>query len=315
VSLGKNTYAVAISAGSNYTCAILGSGAIKCWGANVSQQLGASSSSCTKNTGETSPHCTNPVSVPSIGGSLPAATALATGTSHACALLVDGSVRCWGSDTLGQRGDGGTGTSATSQTTAPSAVNLSAVTTPAGTKATAIGAGTSHTCAVLNNGYLVCWGSSSFRQLGDAESAGPINDCGSAAGSQPCRRVAVLVATAGGEIPTPLQSVVGVAGGAKHTCALLVDGGITCWGANNVGQLGRNSVSNTPVNKPGLSAAALVKISGGTTFDGGVQIAAGGDHTCAVRANGTARCWGANSSGELGNNSTSASSVAVTASI
>jgi alpha-tubulin suppressor-like RCC1 family protein len=77
--------------------------------------------------------------------------------------------------------------------------------------------------------------------------------------------------------------------GSEHTCAVVVAGGVKCWGANSSGQLGdgTNVNRNTPVNVSGLS--------------GGVaEIAAGSEHTCAMATGGAVACWGANSSGQLG---------------
>jgi alpha-tubulin suppressor-like RCC1 family protein len=91
--------------------------------------------------------------------------------------------------------------------------------------------------------------------------------------------------------PTPVNAISlasAVAAGARHTCAILADATVSCWGANESGQLGNGKVdsSNVPVQVLGL-----------TNVD---AIVAGGAHSCARRTDGTVWCWGANTSGQLG---------------
>lgn len=136
------------------------------------------------------------------------------------------------------------------------------------TGAIEVASGGRHSCARLGNGQVWCWGENSDGQLGN----------GTFTGSKvPVQTTGISTATA-------------ISAGAAHTCALLADGTLRCWGANLRGQLGNNTTadSNVPVQVSGLALNATA-------------VAAGGQHTCAVLSDQTARCWGSNASEQLGN--------------
>lgn len=130
----------------------------------------------------------------------------------------------------------------------------------------------SHTCALNAGGGVKCWGDNSKAQLGDyttTERHLPVDVWGLASG----------VAT--------------IATGGQHTCAVTTAGGLKCWGDNSKGQLGDNAtiMRYTPVDVPGLN--------------GGVAaITVGWDHSCALTMAGGVKCWGDNSYGQLGDNTT-----------
>jgi alpha-tubulin suppressor-like RCC1 family protein len=186
------------------------------------------------------------------------------GDEFACALLTNGTAKCWGLGESGQRGDGSFSTFALNP------VNVNGL-----SGAVSIAASYGHTCALLSNATVKCWGENREGQLGNGTTANP----GTA---QPVTVSGITGATA-------------VATGAYHTCALLNTGTVRCWGRNHQGQLGNGTAtsSSTAVTVSGLSGVA--KISGG------------GVHTCAVLTNGTMRCWGENVFGQLGNGSTATS--------
>lgn len=235
----------AIAAGLYHTCALTQQGGIQCWGNNLDGQLGNGGGIATN----------APVEVLDLGEGV---REIAAGNYHTCALMDDGVVECWGSNTFGQLGDGTTDTRS-------SPVTVSQL-EPA---VQSIAAGELHTCAIVQGGSVLCWGSNDAGQLGNDEqySAVPVEVRGL---SRPARAVTA---------------------GARHTCALLDDGSVACWGNNASGQLGNGETgsSATPVSVQGLSAVRAV--------------AAGGYHTCALTAN-DVRCWGANRLGQLGDGTT-----------
>jgi alpha-tubulin suppressor-like RCC1 family protein len=145
------------------------------------------------------------------------------------------------------------------------------------TKVAALAAGEFHTCAVLADGTVRCWGENTFGQLGD----------GTTDNTRP--------------LPVPVSGLstaaVGLAAGRDHTCAVLADGSGRCWGGNAFGQIGDGTTTGRvlPMAVNGLTNA--------------VAIAAGGDHTCARLADGSVRCWGSNISGQLGDGDTSPDAV------
>jgi len=210
-----------------------------------------------------------------VGGAAP--THLVTGGGHTCALLTNGQLRCWGKNGLGQLGKGDFIKKNSSSPQVVANVNIAA----------AISSGGSHTCSALSNGVAQCWGSNQFGQLGIGTNTIPDADA-----------------------PTNVKDILGVeevATGLSHTCAILDGGAIECWGENGSGQLGIGTVVNT--NTP----TSVGSIDGITAI--GVEIAAGGSHTCAVVdvgiTLGTVQCWGKNESGQLGIGTSADSNIPV----
>jgi alpha-tubulin suppressor-like RCC1 family protein len=247
INVSALSNATALAAGFFHTCALLGDGTVRCWGRNASGQLGDGSS-------------TDRLTPVRVGG-LTNVVAIAAGNEHTCALLADGSVDCWGSNGFGEIGNGGT-------TNRPTPTRVSGL-----TNAVAIAAGGfGHTCALLANGSARCWGRNDVGQLGDGTTTNRLT-------------------------PVPVSGLtnavaLGAAGEFGHTCALLADGTARCWGDNSFGQLGDGTTTqrSVPSTVPGLTNA--------------VALAVGTDHTCAVLATGGARCWGNNASGQLGDGTT-----------
>jgi alpha-tubulin suppressor-like RCC1 family protein len=251
------TTAVAISSGAEYgpACALLANGTAKCWGPNDTGQLGVGTFSGPEQCGGT-PCSTTPAAV----SGLTNAVAISAGGDHACALLVDGSARCWGGDYFGELGDGIILHCTSCASSAPVVVKGLA-------NAVAISAGTAHSCALLANGTAKCWGDNESGQLGN--------------GTTTSSSMPVVV--------SGLFSAVAISVGEGHSCALLSNGWAKCWGDNQAfGELGNGTTTNSsiPVVVKGLTTA--------------VAITTGINHSCGVLANGTAKCWGANLNGELG---------------
>jgi alpha-tubulin suppressor-like RCC1 family protein len=277
--------AVEIAAGGLHTCVRRQAGTVQCWGRGVSGELGDGN-------GRDVPG--PPVDVLGIVD----AEQLALGAMHSCARLRSGAVQCWGSNVVGQLGDGAGGPG--QQSARPVAVQGLA-------DAVEIRAGAAHTCAVRRAGGVVCWGDNRQAQVG-------------VEGRQ---AYTVPVAVPG------LADAVEVVGGSTHTCARTRSGGVLCWGTGTQGQLGDGSQRRTtPTAVPGLADATGLAAGQGHTcalrrggaascwgagfarapapvkgVAGAVEISAGEDHTCA-RSKGALVCWGRNDRGQLGDGST-----------
>lgn len=232
----------------SHSCALMSGGNIKCWGGNSYGQLG---------NGSGAPSYT-PVTVSNINGT---ATFLSANESHSCAVLTNGKIKCWGSNTLGELGMGGT---QPAYSGTPVLVSLI-------TNATQVSTMSHGTCALLTNGTVKCWGSNNLGQLG-AVSTNPSN----------------LYSTVPIQVAS-LTTATQIVSNAGHSCAIKTNGQIKCWGLNQYGQLGNGVQSLTP-----LYAAALVAPLANVT-----QVAAGLNSSCAV-VNNKVKCWGGNNSGELG---------------
>ncbi len=255
-----------------------------------------------------------------VGFGLNAANAVSGGVQHTCALfpqISNGSVMCWGDNTVGELGNGTTIASLTPVT----------VTGLTGVK-NITSAMTGTTCATLFDGSAKCWGGNLFGVLGNGSttdsnvpvvvsnltgvlsmSSGGEHTCALLTGSVvKCWDHNIAGQLGDGTnvdrlIPVSimgnLQNVVGVAAGGSHTCVLLATGEVNCWGDNSERQLGNGatSSSNVPVSVVGVTDA--------------ISIVAGSAHACALAVGGTVKCWGANHDGRLGNGTTSDSNTPV----
>ncbi|MEZ4866392.1 MAG: C13 family peptidase [Caldilineaceae bacterium] len=204
--------------------------------------------------------------------------AISAGLYHTCALTTTGGVKCWGANGAGQLGNG-------SVTASNVPVDVSGLTSGVN----AISASGWHTCAVTTTGGAKCWGDNYDGQLGNnsrTSSSIPVDVDGLASG--------VSTISAVGFWDGDLDISV------SYTCVLTTAGGVKCWGRNDYGQLGNNSTVNS-----------LVPVDVSSLSTGISAISANGAHVCALTTVGGAKCWGRNSSSELGNNSTTNSSVPV----
>ena len=268
--------AVAVASGGFHSCAILTGGSVKCWGNDSSGQIGDGSP------GDTS-------SKPTLVSGLSNAKTLALGEFHSCALLTDNSVKCWGHNGFGQLGDG-----TLLDRSTPVAVN------GLGDEVLAITAGSSHTCALLDDAdkTVRCWGHNAFGSLGQATAVQPPPpDPG---GAMVPSATPLTVRFDNNPDPLvvdlePLKNVNALSAGAFHTCARVGGGAVWCWGNNNRGQLGADPNPLTAkVLEDGVSAVQ----AGGLGGNAGA-VTAGGFHTCALVGT-TMKCWGYNFNGQLG---------------
>ena len=264
-----------------HTCGLSAASPATCWGYNFYGQLGD---------GTVIPH-TLPAPVQDMQ---PGALAIVAGQSHSCAITADGTVRCWGYNSVGQLGIGSLGGFFSS----PVAPDLGAPTAM-------LSAGTDHTCAVSDGGGAKCWGLNNAGQLGDGTTvywAVPVGVSGLSAG------------------------VSGIAAGGEHSCAVMDTGHVKCWGSNYSGQLGDGTFNGSlvPVDVPGLSEVVQIAAGNASTcaldqrgvvtcwgndqvglhevqgIGGATAIAMGSGHACALTTAGGIRCWGDNDFGQLG---------------
>jgi cysteine-rich repeat protein len=226
-------FASQVAGGAFHTCILLTDHTVQCGGDNFLGELGD---------GTRTAHLT-PAPVPGLSN----VQQIAVGSGHSCALLFDKTVKCWGDDVNGEIGDGATGVF---RFTPVAVVGLANV--------TAISSSHQHTCAVLTDGTVKCWGANTTGQLGD----GTLTD----------RSVPTIV--------PGLSGAIGVAAGLNHSCALLGDRTVKCWGQNTHGEVGDGTTALrlTPTTVGGLS--------------GVFGIAAGFGVSCGILSGGKVKCWG-----------------------
>ncbi|MFA7209708.1 MAG: fibronectin type III domain-containing protein [Parcubacteria group bacterium] len=275
-AIGVLTDVSQISSGRYHNCALKTDSTVYCWGDNSSGQLG-DNTTIVKYT---------PIQVLGVGGSgiLSEISQIATGQNHTCALKTDGAAYCWGKNDYGQLGD-----NTTTYRYAPiQVVGVDGIGFL--TDDSQIAAGEAHTCAIKTDGMVYCWGANSFGQLGDNTTVSKYAP------------VQVLGTNGVGM----LSDVSRIAGGmGSHTCALKNNGTVYCWGYNSAGQLG----DNTTVAK---YAPVQVLGVGGVGFLTSIkQVIGGGEHTCAIKTGGAVYCWGKNSYGQLGTDSTADNDVPI----
>jgi alpha-tubulin suppressor-like RCC1 family protein len=291
-----------IAAGASAACAVTAAGGLKCWGEY--NWVGVSSRA--------------PVDV---AGLTSGVAGVAFFDEDVCVLTAGGGVECWGNNQVGELGNGTIG----SATTSPSPVQGLG----AGVGAVAIAG--HHGCSVTLTGAAQCWGYNVYGELGNgtrnnAPSPTSVIGLGSgvaavvtggaefscaltSAGGVQCwgGDVSGVVGNGsrGGDNLSPvavpeISGAVAISAGESHVCVVTANGGVRCWGDNTSGQLGADPTatrwSSTPLAVPGLSS-------------GVVAVSAGEYHSCALTSAGTVTCWGANTFGQLGNGSTSASPV------
>jgi hypothetical protein len=197
------------------------------------------------------------------------ATAVSVGTGVACALLSDGSVRCWGSNDQGQLGDGTNVAFSSKPVRVLGISNATALATGGTITAGGKGAASSaYGCALLADRSVKCWGRFPGRAFD-----------GSAADSP-------LPTTI-----TGLSDVTGLAAGNWHACALLASGSVQCWGDNSEGELGTGTVSGCRIWScpPDSDRAKPVtaNLNGVTAISGQGSIG-----SCVVLPPGVVACWG-----------------------
>jgi alpha-tubulin suppressor-like RCC1 family protein len=241
----------------------------------------------------------------------PLPSPIGAGFEHTCAVLTGGSMKCWGANGAGELGNG---TTSDHESTPVPVTGLTGASTMSG--------GMDHSCALMTNGTVQCWGHNNVGQLGNgtaADSSTPVSVTGiTTATAISVGHDHTCVVLTGATIKCWGKNVVGqlgngstlnsstpvtvsgitnattVSAGSLATCALLTDTTVKCWGSNTFGQLGNGSAAN-------VNALTPVAVTGLTGVN---AITTGASHVCALVANGAAKCWGNNLYGQLGNGTT-----------
>ncbi len=267
------------------TCARFPDGSVKCWGVNWYGGLGYGTSSPSRGAQAHQMGADLPVIDLGTGRT---ASSVASGALSACAVLDDGTVKCWGNNNNGQLGLGDN----VGRGSGPSDMgdDLPAVELGAGRTATAVTGPVAHTCALLDNGTVKCWGGNGSGQLGLGNTTGHGQHPGEMGDALPAANLGTG------------RTATAVATGVGHTCALLDNATVKCWGGNASGQLGLGDIASRG-DEPGEMGDALPPVNLGTGRTA-TAIAAGGDHTCALLDNATVKCWGENDDGQLGQGDT-----------
>ena len=279
ITTRPHVFVTSVVGGDLHTCALLSDGSVSCWGS------GCCNGHDRPVTGSDLPSSVGPVILVDTPGIT--TLALAADGSHTCALLSDGSLTCWGRSDFGELGYGNT--AAIGYGVEPVAAGRVSVTSTPGRVVTQVAAGYAHTCALLSDGSLKCWGWNLSGQLGSGDHQNIGDD------ELPASALDIRVTTTAG------VTVKQVAAGGRHTCALLSDDTVKCWGDNSYGQLG---YGNTHLGDQSPSLLPPVSI---TTLPGVrvEQLSLGDYHSCARLSDGSAKCWGMNHDGQLGTGDTS----------
>ena len=262
-----------VAVAGDFTAALASDGTVYTWGYNDYGQLG----------NNTTTSSTVPVAVTTTGAlSGKTVTQIAVGYDCSVALASDGTVYTWG-----HNGNDQLGNNTTANSSVPVAVTITGAL--AGKTITQVAAGGNFAVALASDGTVYTWGLNNNGQLGNNTTANS--------------SVPVAVTTTG---VLNNKVITQIAAGSQHMVAVDSDGTVYAWGYNAQGQLGNNTTTNSTVPIAVIASGALL----GKTV---TQVAAGGSHTAALSSDGRVYAWGYNGYGQLGNNTTTNSSVPVAA--
>ncbi len=280
VDLGPGRTAVDVSAGKFSTCVVRDDRSVVCWGSNEEGQLGIGS----KETRGDTPGEMGRDLVPVDLGTDRTALKVVIGEHHACAILDQGDLKCWGSGFWGNLGQGND--EDLGDEPGEMGDDLPPIDLGTGMTVKAVAVGNFHTCAILDTDKVKCFGGYSSGQIG-LETDASIGDVDREMGSS------LPYVDLGTD-----RTVKAIAAGYAHTCAILDDDRVKCWGNFLDGRLG-GSFADDRGDQTGEMGDDLPHVDLGSGRRA-KTIAAGFDHTCAILDDDTLKCWGDSQSGELG---------------
>jgi alpha-tubulin suppressor-like RCC1 family protein/Tfp pilus assembly protein PilE len=268
---------VSVANSTGNTCAIAFNGNAYCWGDNTYGQIGDNTSGTNRlvPTAVVRTGVLNGLTIKRI----------TTGAGWTCAIASDKNAYCWGYNSAGMIGDNTSGTNRL----VPTAVNRSGALS--GLTVNQISAGQSSTCVIASDNNAYCWGSNNFGQIGDNTS-----------GTN--RLVPTAVYTAGVLSGLTIRQI---SIGAFSVCAIASDDNGYCWGDNTLGQHGDGTLGSNHLVPVAVDATGVLS---GLTLK---QISAGQNTTCALAFDKKVYCWGSNSAGQVGDNTTGTSRLTPTA--
>ncbi len=258
---------VQLSLGSDFTCALLATEEVVCWGNGQHGRLGQGNQADLGTDEE--PASITPIS---LGGT---PIEISAGDQHACAVMLNGDLRCWGRNDRGQLGL--PGIDMVGDDELPS--DVAPVNVGAGVAVDHVAAGGDHTCAILSGGDVLCFGRDNLGQLGTALVAEDIGD-----NEDPGTSTIVSLD----------QQAIVISARFNHTCVNYVGGSMQCWGAGGSGQLGYGTLDD-------IGDDEEVDSLGPITFAMAASgIGLGEDHTCVHIGTTQIYCWGEGDNGRLG---------------
>lgn len=279
LDMGTGRSVVEVTSGTQFHCARLDNGTVKCWGTQSGTYKNGPTVG-TRNLGAS--ELGDALPIISFGTGL-TAKKISNGDYFTCAILNNDKVKCWGNNNAGRLGQGDT-----NHRGSVIEMGSNLIYSDLGTGHTAknIVTGVSHTCVVLNDDRLKCWGANNFGQLGLGDTQSRGDNTGEMGDSLP------YVDLGSG------RTVKKIAAHGNGNCVILDNDVLKCWGYNASGQLGRG-ITSVIGDGAGEMGAALATVSLGTGRTA-VNIAGGSDHMCALLDNGSVKCWGYNGTGALG---------------
>lgn len=270
--LGLAAKVASLAAGQYFTCAVLVTGAAQCWGANDTGQLGTGTSEVADPSPQT-------MCAPGTSGSPCTAASgvkeVAGGAQHSCVRFANNTIACSGFNMFGELGFDFDGS--TLSYTNPKTVSGIP---PAGTAPVQLSLSGHDSCARMSSGQVYCWGDNGSNQLGRGTTPGDN---------------AIPAAVCSSETCATKLNAVALGVGAQHMCAVTAGAvsAVTCWGSNSSLQMG-DGTSTPSYDVAGNQAIAV----------GSVAVASGAGFSCSLIATGNLKCWGDDTSGQLGDNDT-----------